>query len=184
MSFCYLQTPYRLVRSPHHPRWFVDTMGKAWMAHYKTGGLRPCKLDKSKYPKIAISGLRLRVHTVVATAFHGPRPPGLQCRHLNDNPRDNRPDNLAWGTPTENMADLIRNNGGRHFLSHSPIDRDEAIKKAIGLIQDGLTYGRIAKACGVSYRTVHRWRAAFTPSVRHAGGKPRKGLTTRPVQTF
>ena len=48
------------------------------------------------------------VHVLVATAFHGPCPYGLQCRHVNGDPADNRPDNLKWGTPSENTHDKVR----------------------------------------------------------------------------
>lgn len=49
------------------------------------------------------------IHTLVLTAFVGPRPEGLQCRHLNDNKLDNRLLNLRWGSPKENTADAFRN---------------------------------------------------------------------------
>lgn len=46
-----------------------------------------------------------RVHQLVLGTFVGPRPEGMQCRHLNGNPADNRLCNLAWGTPEENRED-------------------------------------------------------------------------------
>ena len=48
------------------------------------------------------------VHALVAEAFVGPRPEGAVCRHLNGNSRDNRPENLAWGTQAENIQDMHR----------------------------------------------------------------------------
>ncbi len=45
------------------------------------------------------------VHKIVLEAFVGPRPAGMQCRHLNGNNTDNRLENLAWGTAKENAAD-------------------------------------------------------------------------------
>ncbi|MET8585789.1 HNH endonuclease signature motif containing protein [Streptomyces collinus] len=52
--------------------------------------------------------LTLRVHVLVCTAFHGPRPtPAHQVRHLNGNKTDNRASNLAWGTPLENQHDRL-----------------------------------------------------------------------------
>lgn len=52
---------------------------------------------------------RMRVHQLVAEAFIGPRPPGQDVRHLDDNKDDNRPGNLAYGTRRENLADAVRN---------------------------------------------------------------------------
>lgn len=45
------------------------------------------------------------VHALVAMAFHGPRPPGAQCRHINTIKKDNRAENLQWGSPRENSRD-------------------------------------------------------------------------------
>lgn len=48
------------------------------------------------------------VHQLVCEAFHGRRPKGAVVRHLNGQHTDNRPENLRWGTPKENTADMIR----------------------------------------------------------------------------
>lgn len=49
------------------------------------------------------------VHRLVLEAFVGPPPtPEHQCRHLDGNPRNNRVENLAWGTPAENNHDMDR----------------------------------------------------------------------------
>ncbi|BCI54967.1 hypothetical protein NIIDNTM18_42450 [Mycolicibacterium litorale] len=50
-----------------------------------------------------------RVHVLVCETFHGPKPArGMHVRHLNGNPLDNRAENLAWGTPSENSHDTVR----------------------------------------------------------------------------
>lgn len=49
-----------------------------------------------------------KVAHLVCEAFHGPRPIGYVCMHLNGNPEDNRPENLAWGTVYENSNEPIR----------------------------------------------------------------------------
>lgn len=50
----------------------------------------------------------VKVHYLVALAFHGPRPKGLVIRHLNGNPLDNRATNLGYGTHGDNMQDRAR----------------------------------------------------------------------------
>ena len=51
---------------------------------------------------------RPTVHQLVAFAFIGDRrAEGLEIRHLNGDPSDNRVENLAWGTRAENVADMI-----------------------------------------------------------------------------
>ena len=53
---------------------------------------------------------RVYVHRRVARA-HIPNPQGHKLvRHLNDNPSDNRVENLAWGTYSDNAQDRERNN--------------------------------------------------------------------------
>lgn len=48
------------------------------------------------------------VHRLVATAFHGPAPDGAEVRHLDGDRANNRADNLAWGTHSQNMNDAYR----------------------------------------------------------------------------
>lgn len=45
---------------------------------------------------------------LVCEAFHGPRPEGHQCMHLDGNPQNDKPENLAWGTIHENSNEPIR----------------------------------------------------------------------------
>lgn len=54
-----------------------------------------------------------RVHRLVGEAFLGPMPDGLQTRHLNGVRRDNRVENLRYGTPSENAQDSVRH--GTHY---------------------------------------------------------------------
>lgn len=61
-------------------------------------------------------GRRVPVHVIVAVAFIGPRPDGLVIRHLNGICTDNRPENMTYGTSTENAQDSIRH-GTNHNLS-------------------------------------------------------------------
>lgn len=60
--------------------------------------LRPGRGNQRKRP----------VHALICTAWHGPRPDGMECRHLDGNVRNCKPDNLCWGTQQENMLDQVR----------------------------------------------------------------------------
>lgn len=48
------------------------------------------------------------VHHAVAEAFHGPRPEGRVIRHLDGDQLNNLPENLAYGTQSENIQDAVR----------------------------------------------------------------------------
>lgn len=52
------------------------------------------------------------VHHLVLEAFIGPRPPDTECCHADDDPGNNWPYNLRWGTSSSNHYDMVRN--GRH----------------------------------------------------------------------
>ena len=62
------------------------------------------------------------VHALVLEEFVGPCPPDMECRHFPDqDPANNRLDNLQWGTPGENIADKVfhatDNRGERNSLA-------------------------------------------------------------------
>ena len=62
------------------------------------------------------------VHRLVLEAFVGPCPDGMECRHLDGNPGNNRLDNLAWGTRAENQQDAIRH-GAAYCVRPENIER-------------------------------------------------------------
>ncbi|MFO0454067.1 MAG: HNH endonuclease signature motif containing protein [Pseudomonadota bacterium] len=58
--------------------------------------------DGSRYLYV----LRRRTYKVarlVCEAFSGPPQPGQVCMHLDEDARNNRPENLRWGTQRENL---------------------------------------------------------------------------------
>jgi len=50
-----------------------------------------------------------RLHVLVLEAFVGPRPPGHDACHANDDPTDNRLVNLRWDVRAANRKDAARN---------------------------------------------------------------------------
>lgn len=56
------------------------------------------------------------VHVLVAEAFIGPRPPGYDVRHWDDDPNNNHASNLLYGTRGDNQRDAVRN--GRHHFAN------------------------------------------------------------------
>ena len=53
----------------------------------------------------ACGPVRMTTHRVVLESFVGKRPEGMQARHVDGNPANNRLSNLCWGTAAENEAD-------------------------------------------------------------------------------
>jgi hypothetical protein len=62
-----------------------------------------------------------RVHLLVLEAFRGPRPPGLEACHWDDDNENNHLENLRWDTHGANERDKIRN-GNHHQVNktHCP----------------------------------------------------------------
>ncbi|MEO0603691.1 MAG: HNH endonuclease signature motif containing protein [Myxococcota bacterium] len=87
-------------------------------AHWRTGHLRVRLYAAHLAPVGAVErgAVRVRryadlyIHVLVCIAWHGPPPfDGALVLHWDDNPTNNRPENLRWGTVTENKEDELRN---------------------------------------------------------------------------
>lgn len=63
-------------------------------------GRRPCG-----HLTVALSGKSHHAHILVLSAFVGPRPPGMETRHLDGNPQNNHLSNLRWGSRADNTRD-------------------------------------------------------------------------------
>lgn len=57
--------------------------------------------------KIGKKSKTMRIHRLVLESFISPCPLGMECRHLNGNPFDNKLSNLKWGTHSENVLDAV-----------------------------------------------------------------------------
>lgn len=86
---------------------------------YDVSGATPRRRRVSLSPKgYEVLSLRaagehraFRVNRLVAEAFYGPAPVRMSvCRHMDGRKRNNRPENLDWGTDAQNTADA--NAGG------------------------------------------------------------------------
>jgi HNH endonuclease len=90
------------------------------------------------------------VHRLVLEAFVGPCPTGLECRHLDGDPSNNRLDNLRWGTRLENVADTIRH--GRRRTSSKPSVPSPVVPARIPVVYD---IGKLTDV--VEYREIPRF---------------------------
>ena len=57
--------------------------------------------------KCATQWVRERKHVLVCETFHGLRPVGKVVRHRDDNPSNDHPANLRWGSQQKNSRDSI-----------------------------------------------------------------------------
>ena len=74
--------------------------------------LRPRILPKTGYHRVCFSRAGqhydMYIHRLVLEAFVGPCPDGLEARHWDGDPANNRLGNLFWGTHSENQQDTLR----------------------------------------------------------------------------
>lgn len=112
---------------------------------------------RSGYLDIGLSKLgnrrRFKIHVLVATAFHGPKPdPEADCRHLDGDKLNNCATNLAWGSRKQNAADRSahgttasgeRNGGGGKLTAAEVVE----IK---GQLADGASCAKLARDFGVT----------------------------------
>lgn len=96
------------------------------------------------------------VHRLVLKTFVGPCPNGMECRHLDGNPRNNNLSNLRWGTVKENQADRIRhgtdNRGER--CGHAKLT-ERSVREILRLRKTGTESATsLSKKYGVSSSTI------------------------------
>lgn len=103
------------VTIPDYPEYAASTHGNICrLAPSKYTKGRPLKhaIGSSGYSQVSIFGGGKRkscdVHSLVARAFIGPRPDGMEVGHLDNNRQNCRPDNLVYCTPKENHAHRMR----------------------------------------------------------------------------
>jgi len=97
------------------------------------------------------------VSHLVANAFLPPKGPTDQMlRHLNDDPTDNRVENLAWGTYRDNTQDSILNGtkptGSTHTNAKLTEDNVREIRRLYAT--GALSYRKLARQFGVSTMTI------------------------------
>ena len=130
--------------------------GKWWTMQQTAGRYLKVNLRKRKGKKTT-----MLVHTIVLTAFVGPRPQGLVGRHLDGNTTNNRLTNLAWGTSKQNSDDCLRHGnrcrGEQHYaarLTQADVDSIRASERSDAELATsyGVSEGHVYKI-----RTCERW---------------------------
>lgn len=130
----------------------------------RTGHVPNPRPGKVGYPVVMIHpAKRLHyVHHMVAEAFLGPRPDGMQINHINGIKTDNRLCNLEYVTPSENMRHAYRI--GLHRAHPSLGERHGCAKLTEGAVRDirvsvnerGIRSHVLAAKYGVSRSMVSR----------------------------
>jgi|SRR5215472_894145 len=119
----------------------------------------PTSTDANGYQLTRItSGANTQVvrrHTLVAETFIGPRPPGHGVRHLDGDPGNDNPRNLAWGTQAENSADTVQHGRSTRGIKNRHAKLTEAEAREIKHRRAAGESGRsLAREFNISEQTV------------------------------
>lgn len=97
---------------PSHPTYEASSLGRVRSLRHREPLLLRGSINGAGYRQVTLrhDGDRkyATVHALVAEAFHGPRPEGMEVRHLDGSRTNNQPANLRWGTASENRYDSVR----------------------------------------------------------------------------
>lgn len=106
------------------------------------------------YPSVTLTEntrrAHTKVHTLVLTAFVGPRPDGMEACHLDGTRTNNNLSNLRWDTRKGNARDSIRHGvlswGSKN---HTAKINDDIVREMKALRETGLSYAKIGKRFGL-----------------------------------
>jgi len=124
-------------------------------------------IDKYGYYKLHLSKNDVRgyftIHVLVAKAFIGDRPDGLQVNHINGVKTDNRPENLEYVTGSRNIVhaqDMGLKPVGSRCWQAKLSESDVSTIKA--LIRQGVNIIEIADRYGVVKQTISSIKQGVT----------------------
>ena len=98
------------------------------------GGYKAVKLTRDR------RRIQRTVHTLVLTAFVGPRPDGLVACHNDSNPTNNRLENLRWDTQSSNILDCVS-------VGNHPLAARNHCKNGHEFTPENTTYRGRARRC-------------------------------------
>ncbi len=91
------------------PRYMISNKGRCKSLMYGERLVMPSPSGNGYNYYQMGRGRSIQAHRLVATAFIGPCPEGLECDHINRQRRDNCVENLRWVTRSENARNRQRN---------------------------------------------------------------------------
>lgn len=151
---------------PGYPGYVASSKGEIWKRAYRKAGdghwYRVSSHMSHGYKQVTLhcNGKKCnrKVHLLIALAFIGERPEGLQVRHLNDKRLDNAATNIAYGTLEEQAEDKRRNNPLSKFTA-----RSVKLTYLHGLLERrlralGCSVNMVSKLFGVDQKTARRQR--------------------------
>lgn len=109
-----------------------------------------CLHDAPRPPKSC------NVHTLVAVAFHGPCPEGMECCHNDGDPTNAAASNLRWDTHMSNTADTVKH-GRSTFGEKNPSARlkEKDVREMLIMLANGKRQKEVRAAFGFIVSKCH-----------------------------
>lgn len=120
------------------------------------GRLLKAATDRDGYQFLSLGDQRknVKVHRLVLEIFIGPCPSGMEGRHKDSNPSNNRLTNLEWATPKVNHGDMIARGSAFHPQGERCGLAKLSEAAARSILADTRPHGVIATEHGVKKWTV------------------------------
>ena len=123
------------------------------------------KIDRYGYPCVTLSIRQaltyVTVHRLVAIAFLGPVPAGLQVDHVNGIKTDNRPCNLRFLDPSAQITEAVKLgliHAQRGEVRHNARLDENAVRTIRRLVSQGEAIIDAGRAVGIGHK--HAWKIA------------------------
>lgn len=156
---------------PSVPEYEASNLGRIrrvpWVGKMPYGGERKYggtptygvwRKDESRYA-LTFRGKNYKVSRMVCEAFHGPPPSGKPiCMHVDEDPRNNRPENLKWATQKENL-NCEKFKARKRFAARKM--RDEQILEAVLRVLSGEKTVSVARRYGVASCTISNYKRSL-----------------------
>lgn len=113
-----------LTRIPHHLNYYANRLGDIYEWKDNTFHLVQQYVTYSNHHEVYLTSpsrktIRRSVHRLICLTFNGYPPPNTICCHRNDIKSDNRPENLYWGSYSDNNNDFQRNKSTPEYKAHN-----------------------------------------------------------------
>jgi hypothetical protein len=122
--------------------------GAREMPRHQKRGYAAVRLTRDNYARL------LYVHQLVAAAFIGPRPEGMEVCHGDGDRMNAALSNLQYGTPKENGEDRVRHGRSRPGSQHHFAKISEADALSIRAMEGAISRSEIARAFNLTPHAV------------------------------
>lgn len=99
---------------PDFPGYYINTSGRVWSTR-SNNWLKYKQSEGHLCVRPTKQGIRYirKAHRLVLETYVGPRPEGMQCRHINGRQANVDLDNLCWDTSKQNGWDRVQRGSTR-----------------------------------------------------------------------